>query len=193
MQEISRKTLELILKNFEAVSKDETRPQLNAVRLGKDKDDNLIVESCDGHILSRHFISEPELTLDKDILIHRDSKAKLKTFLTTNKSYVKFLIDTNVEDNRNLRIFTLDSRDGAIMEVVFREYPKTDAVIPKVKREEYMEIAFNPTLLTKLYKSMNGEKRNPKVKLLVKKDNPLAPIMVESGNDNLGVLMPLKI
>lgn len=192
MQKISKKTLELVLKSFEAVSKDEVRINLNAVRLGSD-DNGLIVESCDGHILSRHFVDEPELTIDEDILIHRDSKSKLKSFITTNKHDHSFLIDTNVEENRNLRIFTSDNRDGVILSVVFREYAKTDSIIPKVNHDDYLEINFNPDLLAKLYKSLNGEKRNPKVKLLVKKDNPMSPIVVESGRDNIGLLMPLKV
>lgn len=192
MQKISRKTLELILKSFEAVSKDEVRINLNAVRLGSN-DNGLIVESCDGHILSRHFVDEPELTIDEDILIHRDSKSKLKSFITINKHDHSFLIDTNVEENRNLRIFTSDNRDGVILSVVFREYAKTDAIIPKVNHDDYLEINFNPDLLAKLYKSLNGEKRRPKVKLLVKKNNPMSPIVVESGQNNIGLLMPLKV
>jgi len=192
MQKISRKTLELVLKSFEAVSKDETRINLNAVRLGSD-DNGLVVESCDGHILSRHFVDEEELTIDEDILIHRDSKPKLKSFITTNKHDNSFLIDTNVEENRNLRIFTSDNRDGVILSVVFREYAKTDSIIPTIKPDDYLEINFNPELLTKLYKSLSGEKRRPKVKLLIKKDNPMSPIVVESGRDNIGLLMPLKV
>jgi hypothetical protein len=203
MQKISRKTLELVLKSFEAVSKDETRLNLNAVRLGSD-DNGLIVESCDGHILSRHLVDEghilsrhlvdeEELTIDEDILIHRDSKSKLKSFITTNKHDNSFLIDTNVEENKNLRIFTSDNRDGVILSVVFRDYPKTDSIIPKVNHDDYLEVNFNPDLLAKLYKSLNGEKRRPKVKLLVKKDNPMSPIVVESGQNNIGLLMPLKV
>ena len=92
-----------------------------------------------------------------------------------------------------MRIFTSDNRDGVILSVVFREYAKTDAIIPKVNHDDYLEINFNPDLLAKLYKSLNGEKRRPKVKLLVKKDNPMSPIVVESGQNNIGLLMPLKV
>ena len=143
-QDISRKTLETILKTFEAVSNDETRLHLNGVRIGKDKDGNGIVEATDGHILARHFVTD---TFDNQIIIDRSGKARLKTFLKENKNVFKFIVNIDVETNRNLQIFTGDDRDGIILPVIFREYPNTDAVIPKPS-DDYLEVCFNPSLLS---------------------------------------------
>lgn len=193
MKNISRDTLELILKTFESVSTDETRLYLNAVRIGKSKQGENIAEATDGHILTRHFV-EDEMP-NEDILIDRVGKAKLKSFLSSNKDCFHFLVDYNVEENSNLRIFTGDERDGVILPVIFRDYPKTCGVIPTVKTEsDYIEFGINPSLLAKLYKSMNGEKKRQVVRLKVRKDSPdISPILVESGNNNLGLIMPVRV
>ena len=193
MQTISRATLELILKTFESTSKDETRPQLNAVRIAK-KDDQTIIEATDGHILTRHFLMADNFELTQDILIDKIGKAQLKSFLTNNKHVGKFNVDFNVEENRNLRLFTTDNRDGIILPVVFKDYPKTDAVIPVIKNDDdYYSVSINPALLTKLYKSMNGDTRRQTVTLKVKKDDKFSPILVESGKNNLGIIMPVRV
>lgn len=192
MQVISRGTLELILKTFESTSSDETRVNLNGVRIAK-KDDATIVEATDGHILTRHFLVQDNFDLNEEVIVDRSGKSKLKSFLTSNKHNMKFNIDFNVEENRNLRVYTTDNRDGIVLPVIFREYPKTDAVIPVVKNEDdYLEVSLNPALLSKLYKSMNGNKRNERVTLKIRKDNELSPILVESGQNNLGIIMPIR-
>ena len=192
MQTISRATLELILKTFESTSTDETRLYLNAVRIAK-KDDQTIVEATDGHILTRHFLIADNFELTDDVLIDRVGKAKLKSFLANNKHSGKFSVDFNIEENQNLRLFTTDNRDGVVLPVIFRDYPKTDAVIPVVKNDDdYYNVSINPSLLIKLYKSMNGDSRRQSVTLKVKKDNEFAPILVESGKNNLGIIMPLR-
>lgn len=188
MQTIKRSTLETILKCFEASSKDETRINLNTVRLGMTKNQQL-VESCDGHILARHYINEPKLNLENDLLIDSIGKTRIKNFLKEYKYANEFLLE--IEKHNHIKLFTTKKNDGIILPLVFREYPKTDSVIPK--RESGIEISFNPELLIKLYKSLNGEKRHPKVKFIINKDTPdMSPILVESGKDNLGVLMPIK-
>ena len=192
MNEISRNTLELLLQTFEASSKDETRINLNTVRLGRNQDGVMVLDGCDGHILARHYIVE-EFELDESILIHKVGKSKLSGFLKTNKSYNMFDIDLDVETNRNLRIYTKDQRDGIIMPVVFREYAKIDAVIPtKLKEEDILEISINPELLMRLYKSLNKGSRIPRVVLKVNKNNNTTPIMVSSGESNLGIIMPVR-
>ena len=192
MEVISRGTLELILKTFESASTDETRVNLNGVRIAN-KDKGTIVEATDGHILTRHFLVQDNFELKEDVIIDKIGKAKLKSFLNSNKHDMKFNIDFDVETNRNLRVYTTDNRDGIVLPVIFREYPKTDAVIPVIKNEDdYLEVSLNPVLLSKLYKSMNGNKRGERVTLKIKKDNEFAPILVESGNNNLGVIMPMR-
>jgi hypothetical protein len=193
MNEISRRTLELILKSFESVSKDETRLYLNGVKLGRDENGDSIIESCDGHILARHFVIEelPEET----IIVDKVGKARLKDFLNSNKNSVKFLVDYDVESNNTLNISTLDKRDGVVLPVIFRDYPKTNSIVSgATDKKNTVEISFNPTLLAKLYKSLDGEKRSPLLTLTVSLDNPkTSPIVVKSKNkENLGLLMPMR-
>jgi DNA polymerase III sliding clamp (beta) subunit (PCNA family) len=193
-KEISRKTLELILKTFESVSKDETRLNLNGVRLGFDADGNSIVEATNGHILARHNITENfKDEIVESLIIDRAGQSKLKSFLSSHKYENTFLVDLDVENNRHLKILEKNERDGIILPIIERDYPNTNAVIPKIKEEECIEVAFNPSLLMKLYKSLNGEKRGERVLLKINKNNSLSPIIVESGKNNLGVLMPIKM
>jgi hypothetical protein len=196
MKEIKRNTLELILKSFEASSKDETRPFLNGVRIGKDKDGQSLVEACDGHILSRHYVDED---FTQEIIIDKTSKASLKSFLNSNKQERVFLLDDNTEENKHLKVLTMDNREGVILPVIFKDYAKTDSVIPKYNdktQEDYLEFSFNPKLLEKLYKSMQGNNSHPRVTFKIRKENSAtSPIIVEASNSldvNIGVLMPVR-
>jgi len=190
--QISKKTLELIVKTFEASSKDETRIHLNSVRLFN-KDGGGVIEATDGHILTRHYVDEifsEELFIDDEeyVLLDIIGKDRIKKFLTENK----FITGFRLEIKDNMLFLTVNNRDGIILPIICRSYPKTDAVIPKGYDDVY-EVALNPQLITRLYKAMNGEKRSQKVVFKFNKENNLSPVLVESGINNLGVIMPMKV
>lgn len=196
MKTISRETLELVLQSFESSSKDETRLFLTGVKLGRDHKNRSIVESCDGHILSRHFVDSVAFLGDtNEVIIAPEGKKAIKNLLTNNKYAQEFLValDTN---NQTISFSNNDQREGITIPLIAREYPKTDALIPSEKVvENYLEIAINPELLARLFKSLNKEKssRNKSVKLRIDKNNNLAPIVVQTQNDTIGLLMPRKV
>lgn len=204
-------TLRTIVKLFNVASKDETRVYLCGVQIRKNLDDNrLLVEACDGHILSRFLVDDEELVdlLAKqngpdNLIIDRSVENELKAFI---KHFSKEGGDAEFKTElRERELVVSGGGRTANLPLVVREYPKTDSVIPKIRNDEgnlkddFIQIGLNPELLARIAKTIVEIGKSHKgIKLTINKNGTLSPIVVELIEDNgqgheTSILTPMKV
>lgn len=192
--EIKKTVIQAIIRAFNAASKDFTRMALTHVLVQR-SGDSIEVVGCDGYMISRVFIPEPEFSkLMKpgiQYLVAPDSLPMLKAILKDCKSIgicpARFdsdsIVFSNILGNMAVTVKTTKA--------IGFEYPDYERVIPQCDGQTV--IGLNPEFLLDLFKALSGSKR-PSVVLTIK-DGATAVIvdaMDNDGNRQTGFLMPIR-
>src|SRR5690554_893411 len=185
MRQVSRLLLETILRVNNVSSKDETRLHLNGVHIFN-RDEMIIVESCDGYKAVRETINKGDIDLNESVILHRDDIKKLKKFLKDHKTVKMFeceLLDRSLVIKCGQDIISIFR--------VNREYVRLDSVIPKSINNE-VSITFNPKYLLEIFEALKLNKNDKAVTIKFNSEQPLTPIMVSIGSNGsqVAVLMP---
>ena len=153
--QVTRKFLETIINYSHLSSKDETRPQLNAVAIELQKDHiNLI--ATNGHVMiySKHDIESNE---HRNLLFPNNKAKSLDVFLKYHRH----------EDTFNFRYLTVDSsfsistndgNDYVVYRSIQREFPNWRRIVPQLKRE-MLNICFDADFITLARKAITGTKK----------------------------------
>lgn len=200
-------TLKKILSHLEnTASKDETRILFCTARIVL-VNDNIYLESTDGHILARHKIENEDNLLNllknrefNDVLIDRDMIPQLKAFI---KLHGKRTDNIDIPESIGDKYLKLVSPLGEVsLSLIAREYPKTSGILAYdtghnvVADKSKMVIRIDAELLLKLAKALNSDntKKSEKNQVVMYIQDGRAPIVVKSSEfNNLGVIMPCKL
>jgi hypothetical protein len=190
---MERTTLEYILKAFNAVSTDQSRPALQYVYVKRGKVAGQVsIRATDARMLSDVTVTDSDLYEslgERQFLFGQDNEPILKLILKQSKSAP--IVGSKIVDEK--------------LEVTFGEFatlagtkehrnvtpPDLDRVVAApICSEEATQIAFNVALLLDLAKAIKNGSKDPIVKLTLRGEKN--PIKVDCDGQT-GILMPCRI
>lgn len=167
---IKKEVLKTIINVNQAASKDATRPHICGVNI-KRKNDKVIVEATNGHLLVQAFLTDIEMP------IGFISSENIKFIEAYYKAAPKYALDVELDLKKYLET---DIR-----------FPNTDIFVPKMDedRTAAKAIGFNPEYINTIFKAMGKPKGGFKVEI---PSDSLSPMLILK-DEFKAVLMPMRI
>lgn len=179
------------------MSTDETRYQLACCEITKDH-----IKATDGHIMGKIKHDDPSLSsLESPVYINRDQLPFIKLWLKINK---RILDIDHAFTNTVLELRGLGT--STVLLTTDIKYPNVEQVIPKY--QETVKIGLDADLLLALITGIKDldKKKNTcslEFKFTTEKDKEgrvtgykvgtTDPFIIKCGNENLGILMPVRV
>lgn len=194
-------TLKAIVAAFNTASKDSTRYNLTSVLIeregGEANLEGIKIVGCDGHKLSVSIQNDSELCEllgERKYLVTPDDlqiiKLLIKEFKTLGSLPCKLegeVITIGLESMPFVvRLKTQSAHNLS--------YPDYKQVIPRNESPYSVEVSFNPEYLLQVAKSLRDiDSKNERVTIRINPDDKMAPIMVKSSGQGMGLVMPVRV
>ena len=172
-----------LLDLMNIASKDETRLHLNGVQISP-LEEGVLLTATNGHTLMQVTINNPDIKVNDSIIVS-SCKRNISALRVLSKEIVMTWEITCTRQILNINNMGL--------ELVDREYPNWERLVPKKDHKFKHCLYFNADLLTDLVKSLGLTKKDHKV-IKLSYDTDLSPIevsLIKNDTDRM-VLMPCK-